>query len=99
MCSWPKTLVVVSHARNFLNEVATDIVHLHTRKMVVYKGNFDIFEKTASERLKNARKQAESQQQARDHMQACPQLQQNHLGWCILTCLDCVVPGHHPDES
>ena len=61
--------MVVSHARNFLNEVATDIVHLHSRKMVVYKGNFDIFERTASERMKNARKQAESQQQAKDHMQ------------------------------
>ena len=67
--SWPKTLVVVSHARNFLNEVATDVIHLHSRKMVTYRGNFDTFEKTAHERLKNARKQAESQQAAKEHMQ------------------------------
>ena len=68
-CSWTKTLVVVSHARNFLNEVATDVIHLHSRKMTTYRGNFNTFEKTAHERLKNARKQAESQQQAKDHMQ------------------------------
>ena len=69
LCTWPKTVVVVSHARDFLNTVATDIVHLHSRKLTVYKGNYDTFEKTAAERLRNMRKQAESQQKARDHMQ------------------------------
>ena len=66
---WPNTLLVVSHARDFLNVVATDILHLHSRKLTVYKGNFDTFEKTAAERLKNARKHAESQKQQREHMQ------------------------------
>jgi ATP-binding cassette subfamily F protein 3 len=28
---WPKTLLVVSHAREFLNAVTTDILHLHSR--------------------------------------------------------------------
>ena len=69
LCSWPKTVVVVSHARDFLNAVATDIIHLHSRKLTTYKGDYDTFEKTAAERLKNMRKQAESQQKAKDHMQ------------------------------
>ena len=86
-CSWPKTLVVVSHARNFLNEVATDVVHLHSRKMMVYRGNFDTFEKTAAERLKNARKQAESQQQAKDHMQVTPL--RLHVCWGRLGARGC----------
>lgn len=42
--NYDKTLVVVSHAREFLNEVATDILQLHDRSIVRYKGNFDAFE-------------------------------------------------------
>lgn len=34
---WPKTLLVVSHAREFLNSVCTDIIHLHSRKLIAYK--------------------------------------------------------------
>ena len=36
-CRWPKTLVVVSHARSFLNAVCTDVLHLHSRSIVAYK--------------------------------------------------------------
>ncbi len=35
---WPKTLLVVSHAREFLNAVTTDTIHLHSRKLTAYKG-------------------------------------------------------------
>ncbi|KAK9827792.1 hypothetical protein WJX74_002330 [Apatococcus lobatus] len=70
LCRWPNTLLVVSHARDFLNVVATDVLHLHSRKLTCYKGNFDVFERTAAERLKNARKHVESQKQQREHMQA-----------------------------
>lgn len=35
---WPKTLVVVSHAREFLNAVTTDTIHLHSKKLTMYKG-------------------------------------------------------------
>ena len=34
---WPKTLIVVSHAREFLNVVCTDIIHLHSQKLISYK--------------------------------------------------------------
>ena len=37
---WKKTLVVVSHDRDFLNTVTTDIIHLHDQKLHMYKGNF-----------------------------------------------------------
>ena len=36
---WPKTLLVVSHAREFLNAVCTDTIHLHNKKLVTYKGD------------------------------------------------------------
>jgi ATP-binding cassette subfamily F protein 1 len=37
---WKKTLVVVSHDRDFLNTITTDIIHLHDLKLHPYKGNF-----------------------------------------------------------
>ncbi|CAI5972021.1 unnamed protein product [Closterium sp. NIES-65] len=39
LLTWPKTLVVVSHAREFLNTVVTDIVHLHNQKLTTYKAD------------------------------------------------------------
>lgn len=70
LLKWPKTVLIVSHAREFLNSVCTDIIHLHSRKLTMYRGNFEDFEKTASERLKNAKKAAEGQERQRAHMQA-----------------------------
>eukprot|EP00887_Chlorella_sp_A99_P006972 scaffold2.g6972.t1 len=70
LLKWPKTLIVVSHAREFLNEVCTDIVHLHSRTLTAYRGNFDNFEKTQAERMRNAKAAAESQDMRRKHMQA-----------------------------
>lgn len=37
---WKKTLIVVSHDRDFLNSVTTDIIHLHDYKLHFYRGNF-----------------------------------------------------------
>lgn len=37
LLKWPKTVLVVSHAREFLNAVCTDIVHLHNRLLTPYK--------------------------------------------------------------
>ena len=34
---WKKTLVVVSHDRDFLNNVTTDIIHLHDLKLHFYR--------------------------------------------------------------
>lgn len=36
--SYPSTLLVVSHDRAFLNEVATDIIHQHSERLDYYKG-------------------------------------------------------------
>lgn len=37
LVKWPKTLLVVSHAREFLNAVCTDILHLHSHQVTTYK--------------------------------------------------------------
>ena len=51
LASWPGTLVVISHERTLLNQVAGGIVHLHGRKLTAYGGGYDTFEKTRRESL------------------------------------------------
>jgi ATP-binding cassette subfamily F protein 3 len=69
MMNWPTTLLVVSHDRNFLNAVGTDIVHMHNHRLDYYSGNYDMFEKTKSEKLKNQQREFEAQKQFREHVQ------------------------------
>ena len=37
---WPSTLLVVSHDRSFLDQVATDILHLHEKTIHRFRGNY-----------------------------------------------------------
>ncbi|TKY47929.1 ABC transporter F family member 3 [Spatholobus suberectus] len=69
LVKWPKTFIVVSHAREFLNTVVTDIIHLQNQKLTTYKGNYDTFEKTREEQIKNQQKALEASERARSHMQ------------------------------
>lgn len=70
LLKWPKTFIVVSHAREFLNTVVTDILHLHGQKLTCYKGDYDTFERTREEQLKNQQKAFDSSERAKAHMQA-----------------------------
>eukprot|EP00026_Physarum_polycephalum_P002944 Phypoly_transcript_02953.p1 GENE.Phypoly_transcript_02953~~Phypoly_transcript_02953.p1 ORF type:complete len:720 (+),score=154.84 Phypoly_transcript_02953:428-2587(+) len=70
LASWDKTLVIVSHQRDFLNAVCTDIIHLNNKKLDFYRGNYDSYEKVRNDRLKNQQKQHEAQDKQRKHMQA-----------------------------
>lgn len=67
--NWPTTLLVVSHDRNFLETVPTDILHLHSQRIESYRGNYETFEKTKSDKLKNQQREYEAQQQHRAHVQ------------------------------
>jgi ATP-binding cassette subfamily F protein 3 len=68
--TWPGTLLVVSHDRAFLDNVAQDIIHQHSQRLDYYKGNFSQFYATKTERAKNLKKEYESQLQYRQHLQA-----------------------------
>ncbi|KAL6544079.1 ABC transporter F member 4 [Orobanche gracilis] len=59
LCRWKKTLVVVSHDRDFLNTVCNEIIHLHDLKLHVYRGNFDEFEVGYEQRRKEMNKKFE----------------------------------------
>ncbi|TVY23162.1 Protein GCN20 [Lachnellula hyalina] len=68
--SYPSTVLVVSHDRAFLNEVATDIIHQHSERLDYYKGaNFESFYATKEERRKTAKREYENQMVQRQHLQ------------------------------
>jgi ATP-binding cassette subfamily F protein 3 len=67
---WAGTVVIVSHARSFLNSVCTDIVHLQARTFTVYRGDYDTFEAVRAERARTQNRAAEAQSAKRAHVQS-----------------------------
>ncbi len=70
LMAWPTTLLLVSHAREFLDNVCTDVIHLHSKKLTAWKGNYSSFEAQRAERLRCAEKRAEADARKKKHMQA-----------------------------
>jgi len=66
---WEGTLVVVSHDRDFLNTVCTDIVYVKDKLLHTYSGNYDDFDRARIERLKEVTRAAESFEMRRAHVQ------------------------------
>ncbi|XP_076053372.1 ATP-binding cassette sub-family F member 3 [Oratosquilla oratoria] len=69
LLTWASTLLVVSHDRHFLNIVPTDVLHLHAQSIDCYRGNYDAFANTRSERMLNQQREYESQMAFRAHVQ------------------------------
>ncbi|XP_049851698.1 uncharacterized protein LOC126326581 [Schistocerca gregaria] len=67
--NWSKSVLIVSHDRQFLNNVATDIVHLKDRKLTYYSGNYESFQRVYNERYRTQVKQRENQEAQRAHIQ------------------------------
>ncbi|MCB2076341.1 MAG: ABC-F family ATP-binding cassette domain-containing protein [Novosphingobium sp.] len=62
--SYPATILLVSHERDFLNNVVDHILHLSGGKLTLYPGGYDAFEKQRAERqaqLASARERQEAQ--------------------------------------
>lgn len=49
--------------------MVTDILHLQGQKLTGYKGDYDTFERTREEQIKNQRKAIEANEKSRAHMQ------------------------------
>eukprot|EP00731_Ephydatia_muelleri_P023868 Em0016g139a len=60
--SWKKTLLIVSHDQNFLNNVCTDIIHLDNQKLYYYRGNYNDFKKMYKQKLKELEKAYDQQE-------------------------------------
>ncbi|MGB1237310.1 MAG: ATP-binding cassette domain-containing protein [Pseudomonadales bacterium] len=57
------TLVLISHDRDFLDQVVGHIVHMHQQRLDLYKGQYSSFELAKAERLAQQQAQYEKQQQ------------------------------------
>ncbi len=66
----PCTLLVVSHDRRLLNSVCTHILHLEHRRLTLYAGDYDSFERQRQERLAQQAAMAAKVDAQRKHMQA-----------------------------
>ena len=63
------TVIIVSHARDFLNVTVDEIIYFFNQKLTYFKGNFDNFERVKNEKMKLQLKQRESQQEKIEHIQ------------------------------
>ncbi|XP_057190784.1 ATP-binding cassette sub-family F member 3 isoform X1 [Triplophysa rosa] len=77
--TWVSTILVVSHDRNFLNAVVTDITHLHSQRLESYRGDYENFIKTKEDRLKNQQREYEAQLQYREHIQVKQKQHREHI--------------------
>ncbi|TFI57004.1 ABC-F family ATP-binding cassette domain-containing protein [Sphingomonas parva] len=68
--SYRATIVIVSHERDFLNNVVDHILHLDRGKLTLYPGGYDAFERQRAERQAQQAAAREKQIAQRDKLQA-----------------------------
>lgn len=66
---YPGTLVLISHDRDFLDQVTNIIVHLEHQKLRLYTGNYSAFEEQRAAQLIQQQAAFEKQQRQREHLQ------------------------------
>jgi ATP-binding cassette subfamily F protein 3 len=64
------TLLVISHDREFLDNVTTHILHLHEGKAKLYAGNYTAFERQRAEHLRQQQIAFDKEQVERAHLQS-----------------------------
>lgn len=67
---YPGTLLVISHDREFLDNVTTHTLHLHDGKAKLYTGNYTAFERQRAEHLRLQQIAFEKEQAERAHLQS-----------------------------
>ena len=68
--SYPGTLLLISHDRDFLDAVVDHIAHVEQRKITLYRGGYSAFERARAERLAQQQQAYEKQQVQRAHMES-----------------------------
>src|SRR3546814_16460 len=69
LISYPGTLLVISHDREFLDAVTTHTLHLENLAAVLYTGNYSQFERQRAERLTLQAVHYDKQQREIAHLQ------------------------------
>mgnify|MGYP000358425767 FL=1 len=67
--SYPATILLVSHERDFLNNVVDHILHLSAGKLTLYPGGYDAFERQRAERQAQVASARAKQQAERERLQ------------------------------
>ncbi|NNG22111.1 ATP-binding cassette domain-containing protein [Telluria aromaticivorans] len=67
---YPGTLVIISHDRDFLDEIVNVIVHIDERKLKRYGGNYSSFERQRAAAMVLAASAMEKQQRTRAHLES-----------------------------
>lgn len=57
LSKWDKTLLIVSHDRNFLNKVCTDIICIEQMRLKYFRGNYDSYIKTYTSDMIHTKKE------------------------------------------
>ncbi|QAY83587.1 ATP-binding cassette domain-containing protein [Pseudomonas arsenicoxydans] len=68
--SYPGTLLLISHDRDFLDAVVDHVAHVDQRKITLYRGGYSAFERARAERLAQQQQAYEKQQAQRAHMES-----------------------------
>ncbi|WP_413112803.1 ABC transporter ATP-binding protein [Thaumasiovibrio sp. DFM-14] len=68
--SYPGTLILISHDRDFLDPVVNRIIHVEAQRLNEYTGNYSSFEKQRAERLSQQQASFDKQQKQMAHMQS-----------------------------
>lgn len=70
LCKYDGTLLLISHDRDFLDTIATHIVHIEQNKVDIYTGNYSAFEKMRAEKLAQQQSAYLKQQREIAHIQS-----------------------------
>ncbi|MBW6476398.1 MAG: ATP-binding cassette domain-containing protein [Chromatiales bacterium] len=70
LAQYPGTLLLISHDRDFLDEVCSHILHLEQQGLSLYTGNYSAFERMRAERLAGQQSAFERQQREIQHIQS-----------------------------
>ena len=67
--SYPGTLLLISHDRDFLDAVVDQVAHLEQQRINLYRGGYSAFERARAERLAQQQQAFDKQQAQRAHME------------------------------
>lgn len=67
---YPGTLLVISHDREFLDNICTHTLHLHEQRAKLYAGDYTAFERQRAEQLRQQQIAFEKEQVERAHLQS-----------------------------
>ena len=68
--SYQGAVLIISHDRDFLDQVVQGIAHIHDQKITYYSGNFAAFERQRNEQLMQQHSLHEKQKQQMQHLKS-----------------------------